>query len=622
MLSSTDELYAEQGSTRNKTSQRDVQEARIAREMRWADKEAKWQAREEKWAERAERLSDKPQKLSILEEKWDAIRERWDSKREKWEEIREKWKAETDGVVFDAKANTYTVSVGNTAAEINAVIKSAEAGATIILAEGTHEFTETLRINRDDITLKGESEEGTILNFTFPEGTGGNAIEVSSGAEKVKFTELAGSAKAGSSEITIADATSLSAGDATSLSAGDVIYLSQANTQEYLSENGWDNVSFDDADNRPFREVIVRIESIDGNTLTLSSPLPYDFDALETDIFHIDLLESVSLEQFTVKSGIDAEVNYNDFVNTHPEFLKTSVILVEGTDGTNISNISIHDAPSNAFDFRSTIDLTGDGLSVDGAYNLGSGGNGYGVQLYETFDATLTDLEIHNVRHSVLYSSWHAEAGNYIEIASTNRDVNFHGSPDANNTVIVQSSILEYDPNQHTGNGNGFWDIVSGAGSQHASTDIYGSNTVAFSHAEGSNGTETIYGTDDGAYLDGNGSQDHLIGGDGNDIIIGGASRDILTGGEGSDIFVFEVGDSFDTVTDFSGYDDGDLIWFAGAHDLVGFDDLTIAQNGEDADIVYGSSSKITLAHYDITALEAGFFVFDPAFDSEFQALV
>ena len=599
-----------ENSSLNQSKFKGMQENWARQEANWESKEEKWAAREEAWPARADSLADQPDKLARLEEQWDAIREKWDDQREHWNEKREEWDAivdefshETSKISFNEDTNTYSVKVSVTAAEINALIVAADVGATILLLDGTHEFSETIQINRDDITFSGESESGTVLNFTFPEGTGGNGIKVTSGAEKTDFSELVDSVEAGTVEITI--------GDASSLSVGDVIYLRQANTEEYLIENGWDNVSFEDADQRPFREMIVRIEAIEGNTLTLASPLPYDFDAHETDIFQIDLLEGVALANFTVTSGITDTPNYNNFVNTQPEFYKTSVILIEGADGASLSGISVLDAPSNAFDFRSTIDLAGTNLYVNGAHNLGGGGNGYGFQLYETFDATLTALEVYNVRHSVIFSSWHAEAGNYIEISSTNRDVNFHGSPDQNNTVIVESSILEYNTDEHSGPGNGFWDIVSGGGSNHANGDFYEDNTVVFQYAEGSHGSETIYATDGGAYLDGNGSQDLLIGGDGNDILIGGASRDVLFGGEGADIFAFEVGDSFDTIIYFSGSDEGDLIWFTGEHDLLSFDDLAIYQDGEDTSITYGGSSRITLADYDMAQLDSGFFVFD-----------
>ena len=91
-------------------------------------------------------------------------------------------------------------------------------------------------------------------------------------------------------------------------------------------------MSFEDADQRPFREVIVRVVGIEGNTVTLEAELPFDFDSGETDVFQIDLLEGIVLEDFTVTSGIEGDPNANDFVNTHPGFENTSDV-VPSSDG-------------------------------------------------------------------------------------------------------------------------------------------------------------------------------------------------------------------------------------------------------------------------------------------------
>ena len=48
------------------------------------------------------------------------------------------------------------------------------------------------------------------------------------------------------------------------------------------------------------------------------------------------------------------------------------------------------------------------------------------------------------MRHGVLFSSWHAEHDNVIMVSSTNRDINFHGSPDAGNVVRIERSVMEY----------------------------------------------------------------------------------------------------------------------------------------------------------------------------------
>lgn len=542
-------------------------------------------------------------KEARLTEKWQELLEKAAAAEVKLNEwIESHQPAEPDLISYDTLTNTYTVSVGVTVEELNALIAEAPAGATIILCDGTHEFTGTLIIARDDIVIMGESEANTVLNFTFPDGTGGNAIEVT-GGDKALVGLLSQGADTGTNTITM--------DDASGLSVGDFIYISQPNTEQYLLDNGWDNVSFDDADDRPFREFIVRVEAIDGNSVTLSSPLPYAFDPSVTTISTIDLLEDVVLKDFTVTSGIDGEPNYYDFVNTYPEFEDTVVLLVDGAYGIDLSGISILDAPSGAFEFCSTLDLIANDLYANGAHNLGGGGNGYGIELVETFGANITDVEIYNVRHALLFSSWNAETGNFIGITATNRDVNFHGSPDTGNVVIVGEGIMTYDPSQDTSGGNGYWDIVGEGGSNHANTDFYEENSVVFSYAQGSDGSEIIYGSDDGAYIDANGSQDYVYGGAGDDVLIGGTSRDWLTGGAGSDIFGFAVGDAYDTISDFDAQEDSILL-FGGGH-VAGFDDLLIWQDGDDTHVRYGSNSTIILSDFLATELTADSFIFDPS---------
>ena len=84
----------------------------------------------------------------------------------------------------------------------------------------------------------------------------------------------------------------------------------------------------------------------------------------------------------------------------------------------------------------------------------------------------------------------------------------------------------------------------------------------------GTNGDDTIYGTDNGETINGLNGQDHLFGCGGNDILNGGNGVDTLDGGSGDDTLVggnaadtltggpgadtFDCGHGPDTVTDFN----------------------------------------------------------------------
>ncbi|MDH3742664.1 MAG: hypothetical protein OER56_13815, partial [Hyphomicrobiales bacterium] len=149
---------------------------------------------------------------------------------------------------------TIYIEVGTTAAELNAIIAGAGAGSIIILRDGSHVFDQTITISRDDITLKGESETGTVLQFSFAAGSEGHGIAVTAGAK---------SYIANATDAITKGATSITMAAGHGITAGDMLYIQQDNTQEYLDANGWTNVSWEDADNRPFREMIVEVDYVD-----------------------------------------------------------------------------------------------------------------------------------------------------------------------------------------------------------------------------------------------------------------------------------------------------------------------------------------------------------------------
>ncbi len=335
-------------------------------------------------------------------------------------------------------------------------------------------------------------------------------------------------------------------------------------------------------------------------------------DAGAAMVHAIDLVENVTLSDFTVTFAL-GDPNPYDFVNTHPEFEGTSAIRLDGTSYASLARVSVIDAASHAFDIRTSLEPVADDLYVDGAHNKGTDGNGYGLQIYETFGGTFTNLEIFDTRHAVLFSAWDAEVGNTVHVLETNRDINFHGSADVDNAVVVDRAVLDYDQSQNTGIGNGYWALVSDGGLSHTTTDIYGPNSVTFGWAVGSDAGEEIHGVDTGAYLNGMNGQDTLVGGSGDDILVGGTNKDTLVGGAGSDTFLFQVGDNYDTLADFESGPGGDRIVFSGTASLDSFADLTLTQDGADVHVRYGANATLIIKNYTVDEITPDAFVFDPS---------
>ena len=502
-----------------------------------------------------------------------------------------------------AGAPTIHIAPGTSAVALNAIIAGAGPGATIILDNGNHVFDQAIVITEDGVTLKGQSESGTIITFAFPAGTGGNGIEVNGGAKT--YLDVA------SANIT-KGATSFAMTDTHGLKAGDTIWIGQDNDAAYLAAHGWSALDPAKSASNPFREGIVEVDHVTGNTVYLKNAIAYDMTAGQAKVYAIDLVNDVHLSDFTVTSNL-GHANPFDFVNTHPEFDNNALVRLDGTQNATVAHITATDAPSLSFDVRTSLSAHVDDLYVDGAHDKGTDGNGYGLQIYETFDSSFTGLEIFNTRHAVLFSAWDAEARNQVHVTATNRDINFHGSEDVDNTVIVDSSVMAYDQSQNTGIGDGFWPIVGDGGTVHAKTDIFGFNTVKFGIAVGSDAADTIYAVDTGATLNGKGGQDVLVGGAGNDILIGGLNKDTMTGSAGSDQFLFRQGDNYDTIKDFAGAPGGDKIVISGAVGVTDFSNLTLTQVGADVTVRYGANSTITLEHHTVAEIKAENFVFDPS---------
>ena len=518
----------------------------------------------------------------------------------------DKWMLGADNFLINGSAPsvppTIYVDRGISAADLNSLIANAADGSTIVLRDGTYNFDHSITVTRSDITLKGESEAGTILNFDFAAGSEDHGVQVVAG-DKSYLSNAVGAIANGATTITLADASGLAAGDA--------LYIEQDNTQSYLDANGWSNIDWTTASTHPFREAIAEVASVDGNTVTLNQPIPYDMDSDQAKVYSIDMLHGVSLSDFTVTYPFGTPNPY-DFANTLPAYEGLAGVFLKGTDGANLDHISVIDAPSLGFDIHSSINANADSLHVSGAHDKGPGGNGYGVRIYETSHSHFSNLDLQDGRHAFLFSAWHAENNNTVEIASTNRDINFHGSPDTGNVVTVANSVLDYDPSQNTGPDDGYWSIVSDGGTSHALTDIYGGNAVKFVHAEGYDRGETIYGADGGAYLNGKGGQDTIIGGAGDDTLVGGDNKDTLTGHAGADTFVFYLGTNYDHVTDFQLGPGGDTLVFAGNPAVTSFSDLQLTQNGSDAYIKFGGNSTVILEGHDISELNGNNMIFDP----------
>ena len=115
--------------------------------------------------------------------------------------------------------------------------------------------------------------------------------------------------------------------------------------------------------------------------------------------------------------------------------------------------------------------------------------------------------------------------------------------------------IIKNDANQNILI-NGFYQNVN----QQVETIVFADGTTHNLSTQGqtwqqTNANETVYGTDYDDVIYGNGGHDTIHGGNGNDTLIGGTGNDYLDGGAGDDTYIYNLGDGFDTISEFGGND-------------------------------------------------------------------
>lgn len=409
-----------------------------------------------------------------------------------------------------------TVPAGTSASELQSIIDGAEPGSRIELAEGTFTFDRTVTIDRDDIAVVGAGTDKTIIIADFADGEEGEVFHVASSGLSGS-TGLAQDAREGDTVLY------LDSGHG--FQPGDFIWIERPNTDEFFQEIG-DTSWLKD---KPLRTTIARVTEVDGQKVTLENGIHFDYDTSDATVRKLDMVENVELGGFSIEYTMGTP-DPADFSNTESDYYRIAAVELDGTYNANIHDIAVHDTGSIAFNFLKTLSMTADELYADGAHNKGSGGNGYAFQLKEVYESELTNLEDHNMRHSVLFASWYSAADNTVHVKFTDRDINFHGGRDHGNVVQVDAS--ERVPEN---------DVMSSSLTYNTDGESWGAptdataNTITFTRVVGTVRDDNVVGSDSGAYLDGRGGHDTLTGGAGDDTLIGGEGRDTLDGKGGED---------------------------------------------------------------------------------------
>ncbi|NCC20840.1 MAG: hypothetical protein EOM26_00085 [Alphaproteobacteria bacterium] len=502
-------------------------------------------------------------------------------------------------VAFDASTNTYSIAIGASVDDVQDVIGASSPGSTLVFAAGTHVFTDQLSVTRGDITLKGAGSEKTTFLFDFP-GTSDDAMSfVGSDDSRYSGTMTAG-AKKGAYTIAL--------DNVSGLKPGDMINIQQENTDAFLREQGWEHViGTSYQDKLPQHETLAQIKSINGNKVTLETPVLHDMDSNITHVTKVNALHNIRVEGIRVSYDLP-KADWDDFSSGEPDYEGSIAMYFQGTVGAELRDVAVVNAPGHHIEFRTSLSPHIDGYFSDGAHNKGPTGDGYGLQITETHNGVFENMEILNVRHAVVFSSWHAETGNSVHVLNTNRDINYHGGADYGNNVVVERCV--YD----SGSSGDTWRIVSPGGSKHPETDddLYTAcnikNSTLFGIATGSAKADVIHAWDFGSILVGKAGTDELYGGKGDDIIFAGKGYEEVRGGGGSDRFVYEPGDGRDTILDFDPRNDVIVLNGFSAHR---FSDVDVQDRSDGVRIVVDGETLVDLQGVGYASFKAANIVFN-----------
>lgn len=446
---------------------------------------------------------------------------------------------------------TYRIEVGTASKDIQAVLDGAPAGAEVVFADGTHIITQSLKISRDDLTVRGESADGVVLQGVYDKDAAGPLLQVEGSLNWWPQYSLKAAVKAGDTSVTFSAPLVAE--------VGDLVYLRQPNTEEYLDSIG--DTQWRATTHSPLREVVSAITAIDGNVITLENSIDIDLSAADTQAFVVSAINGVAVHDLTMeyKLGDIAPGTYNNVLGSSFNLVPT--LKVYGGNDVTVSNVTLNNNLSLGMTIDTSAGVRVDGLTVKDAYNQGNDGNGYGLMLQQTFNNTITDLSVEGMRHSILFSSHDTEGNNMIHARFLDRDINFHGGPDYSNTIVVDR--MEFDRSLKDVWNLGVWYNEDGWHGG-APTGVE-ANDVRFREAITWKNHDLLFGHDDGSMLDGGPGNDTLIGGmgddflyggEGDDILVSGAGRNVLEGGPGNDTFIIGGNSNGSRIADFTPSED------------------------------------------------------------------
>ncbi len=532
-------------------------------------------------------------------------------------EYRFTWSGLTD---YASGGSTVNVSSAQTAAQIEAAINGAAAGAKVVFAAGTYTWEKPVEISRGDIRL--EASGAVVLSPTFSAGWGNYAIEFKGTGLTGTSSTITGGLTEHSYLLTLNSTSGFYAGDWVRLDAYAEAMTYPSGNQVIVSSTEVHRMA-----------TLAKIVAVRGDTLELDRKaafpagwLIYPDQAVARvwrPIENIAISGNFSVDYTSLLGTVTGGTNSNDASGWSAYGSGVAAVKFENAARVGIDSIRTINSPSTGFWFAFVADAYLTQCGAYGAHNRGSGGQGYAMLHEGCTNIRARAWQDERMRHSWATSLNTSSVALDVEIDTTESNPEFsHGGFDRLLSIRVQvlsphQELERYRPFDHREvkvlSRNAGW-IGTMAGLK-----PYGEYDFSFASIPGVNGTFDFRNTGSDhkpGFRDAPNAQYETYVGDAgfntlNIIAMGHGARMLINPGthtittnnpRGNVFFVPEVDDDTTTTVTFTNFRTtpervrrADLILIAQQGSIVEYSDLSItgATNGV-ISLPNGSSITVT----------------------------
>eukprot|EP00828_Plagiopyla_frontata_P024021 TRINITY_DN3067_c0_g1_i1.p4 TRINITY_DN3067_c0_g1~~TRINITY_DN3067_c0_g1_i1.p4 ORF type:complete len:335 (-),score=136.13 TRINITY_DN3067_c0_g1_i1:670-1674(-) len=277
---------------------------------------------------------------------------------------------------------------------------------------------EPFLVDRDNVTISGAGPGLTVLESDLE--TPQQAVILVRGSKGPVVGHTVGAANRGDTVISVdnwpPDARYIWLG-----AANDDKFLDEIGDRNWRQETPW------------LRQFLAEVSGYGKGYVVLKQGLPSSFPA-GAEVRAARPVAGVSLSGFSIvqRAGdLSPDGLSTRYENLAPDHAVDGIRFDWAVD-CSVEDAAILRAGRHPLVFENSRDVRGSHLLIDGAWNKGTGGNGY-VRFARCYDCELADSEVHNVRH--LAFQWSA-TNNRVVRSRIYTDVNFHGSYSRDNTVL------------------------------------------------------------------------------------------------------------------------------------------------------------------------------------------